>query len=625
MTVVVSSLFFAGIAVPATLFLRSILANVGVNSPLNFLASAALAWMGLSLLFLLRGLLGVPPGAFDAVCAATLWIVAWPQLPAEGMSAFVRRWFASGGGRADLWWALVWLPILFLAVRSGYEVRTGGEVHYYGLNFVDFGNLVTVVNLLNASPGVPLDAVQGGGPLSYHWLFFAVPAWMASFAGIETSASGSLTLATFAGGLLFYKTLSRACAVALQESGLSNERWCAWGAALGVFALTTFSIYVFVAGRLGLSWSTNLGLRNHLFLQLPNSVNVFGNNTFALTAILLAVLAVVSWNKTGRYVYAALAAVLVALVPGLSALMVPAVAGGFALAALCGGIRKPLLVLSAFGIFGAALMAFFWWMGLFSGRREALLVDFDGGLYLRNILGSAPLAVGAAAWCLAKARTDITWLLTGLMAGSFLLPTLLDLRGGFGGGAHLSMKNFSLLVCASSPLVAVMVTDAARRWQKRVGFCALVALLLGAGFVNSIGYAASYLWWALRHEQPAVALDAHLYDALVFVRRISSPRQIVANPLVEDINAGNPTTTVAGRRSLLPNQFNRDYTIQTPEIAQRVGQWNSWTAAGCPAGDLSANFANMTDLVLIDRELPPDAWRQEAVFGKIRVYASRHR
>ncbi len=618
-------LFFVGIFVPAMLCLRATLARLGIGAPLDTLVGAALAWMVLTLLFVLRGLTGIPAGLFDTVLAVALWIAAWLSLPAGGLSGLLSRWNHSAGRRADLWWALLWLPILFLAVRSGYEVKVGDEVHYYGLNFVDFGNLVAVVNLLNASPGLPLQAVEGGGPLSYHWLFFAVPAWMASFAGIETSASGALTLATFAGALLFYKTLSRACAVALQETGRSQEPWCGWGAGIGIFALTIFSIYMFVAGRLDFKWASGGGLRNHLLLQLPNSVNVFGNNTLALTMILLAVLSLVSWNRTGRVVYAGLAALLVAFVPALSATMLPAVAGGFVLAALCGAIRKPILVLGTCGVVGAALLALFWSMGLFSGRAETSFVEFDGGLYLRNIVGSTPLCVAALVWCLAKARSDITWLLAGLMAGAFLLPTLLDLRGGMGSGAHLSMKNFSLLVCASAPLVAVMVVDAAKLWRRRIGPGLFILFFVGMGLINSIGYAVSYPWRVLAKTQPAVTLDADLYEALLLARSMSSPGEIVANPLGDDLGSGNPTTTVAGRRSLLPNKYSREHTVESPEITQRVDRWNTWSAAGYPAGDLSAEFANMTDLVLIDRELPPDDWRQAAVFGKVRVYASRHR
>jgi len=625
MAAVSGGLFFAGIFAPATLLFRGLLSRAGVASPSNTLASAALAWMGLVFVFILRGYSGMSGGLFDLVLSAVLWIAAWPLLSSEGIVGLYRRWMSSGGGRADLWWALLWLPVLFLAVRFGYEVRVGDEVHYYGLNFVDFGNLVAVVNLLNASPGLPLQAVEGGGPLSYHWLFFAVPAWMASFAGVPSSPSGALTLANFAGALLFYKTLSRACAVALRESGRSKDAWCAWGAGLGIFALTIFSIYMLVAGRLGFPWGTGRGLRNHLLLQLPNSINIFGNNTLALTMILLAVLSLVAWNKTGRLACAGLAAVLVSFVPALSATMVPAVAGGFALAALCGAVQQPVRVLAAFALCGAAALGVFWSMGLFSGRGETPILEFDGGLYLRNIVASAPLCVVAVVWCLVKARTNMAWMLAGLMAGAFLLPTLLDLRGGLGEGAHLSMKNFSLMVGASAPLVAVMVVDAAKLWRRRIGPGLFILFFVGMGLINSIGYAVSYPWRVLAKTQPAVTLDADLYEALLLARSMSSPGEIVANPLGDDLGSGNPTTTIAGRRSLLPNKYSREHTVESPEITQRVNSWNTWSAAGYPAGDLSADFARKADFVVLDQELPASDWQQIAAFGNVRVYASRHR
>ena len=623
MAAVSGVMFFAGIFAPATVLFRGLLARAGVTPPLNALASAALAWIALAFVFILRGYSGMSGGLFDLVLSAVLWIAAWPLLSSEGFVGLYRRWMSSGGGRADLWWALLWLPVLFLAVRFGYEVRVGEEVHYYGLNFVDFGNLVAVVNLLNASPGLPLQAVVGGGPLSYHWLFFALPAWMASFAGVASSPSGALTLANFAGALLFYKTLSRACAVALEESGRSKDRWCAWGAGLGIFALTIFSIYMLVAGRLGFPWGTGRGLRNHLLLQLPNSINIFGNNTLALTMILLAVLSLVAWNKTGRFACAGLAALFVAFVPGLSATMVPAVAGGLALTALCGAVRQPVRVLAVFAVFGVAALAVFWSMGLFSGRKESLILEFDGGLYLRNIVGSAPLCVAAVVWCFVKARTSMAWMLAGLMAGAFLFPTLFDLRGSLAEGAHVSMKNFSLLVCASVPLVAVMVMDAARLWYRRVALGALVALLLGAGLINSIGYAASYPWRVLTGAQPAVILDGNVYDALVFIRENSPSTAIIANPLVDEVASGNPTTTVAARRSLLPNEFLRNTTLEKAKTSEHAARWSAWLNAGYPPGDLSAEFARKADFVVLDQELPASDWQQAAVFGKVGVYSSR--
>jgi hypothetical protein len=106
---------------------------------------------------------------------------------------------------------------------------------------------------------------------------------------------------------------------------------------------------------------------------------------------------------------------------------------------------------------------------------------------------------------------------------------------------------------------------------------------------------------------------------------MSSPGEIVANPLGDDLGSGNPTTTIAGRRSLLPNKYSREHTVESPEITQRVNSWNTWSAAGYPAGDLSADFARKADFVVLDQELPASDWQQIAAFGNVRVYASRHR
>ena len=617
--------FFAGIFAPAMLLLRALLAQAGIRSPLDFLAGAALAWIALALLFILRGFLGIHPCLFDLGVAAGVWLVAWPRLPAAFLIGMFRRWMLSGGGRADLWWGLLLLPVLFLAVRSGYEVRVGQEVHYYGLNFVDFGNLVAVVNLLNASPGLPMQAIEGAGPYSYHWLFFAVPAWIASLGGFQSSPSGALTLANYAGAFVFYKTLSRTCAVALQESGRSKKQWCAWGATLGIFALSIFSFYVFIAERLNLQWGAGNALRNHLLLQLPNSINIFGNNTLALTMILLSVLAIVEWNKGERGSYAILAAVLVAFVPGLSATMVPAVASGFLVAALCGAIKRPVRILFSFMLFGAIALGLFWWMGFFSGRGGAVLCEFDGGLFVRNIMGSSPLIIVAMIWCLTNARTGIAVLFSGLVVGTCFLPTFFDLKGGM--GADFSMKNFSLLVAAGAPLAVVMIVDAVTLWRRgALVFSAIILLFVAAGSLNSIGYAASYPWRVFVTRVPAVKVDSDLYDALIYIKAHSVPTAIVANPLVDGVVDGNPTTTISGRRSLLFNEFTIKYDkniFNFPEILQLKTQFFDWVQLGCPEGKISADFARRANFAVIDRELPLCDWECIAVFGKVQIYRSR--
>ena len=73
--------------------------------------------------------------------------------------------------------------------------RVGNEIRYYGLFGIDFGNLVAVVSTIRASPMLPLSYVAGAGPLSYHWLYFTIPATLADFRGGSMPNANALVLA----------------------------------------------------------------------------------------------------------------------------------------------------------------------------------------------------------------------------------------------------------------------------------------------------------------------------------------------------------------------------------------------------------------------------------------------
>ena len=619
-TALVGGAFVLFMFLPACVVMAGILKRNGVSEPLADLAGAALAWVALCFLFLLRKFAPAPSWIFDGVAALVLSTCAI-QFTRGASQLTPGRERVPFFERGDVPWLLVVLPLLFLLPRLGNEVRMGGEVRYYGLFFVDFGNLRSVVNGLNASPGVPLSLLDGLGPMSYHWLFFAMPAWMGSFCGAGLESGGTLTLATFLGAVLFFKTLSAACATILRETGRVTAPWCAWGAGVGVSCLSVVYFYTSLTNILHLKWFTP-GYRNHLLLQLPNSLNVFGNNTFALTLTLIAVLALVNWNRSRRFVDLAIAALAIALVPGFSVTLVPGLAVGIVAACLLGAIRKPLPVLLAFAVAGAGFLGIFATLHFFSGRSEKLLFRFDGGQFLQNIgLGFFPVIV-AMGWCIARARNPLTSLCACLAGATLAVPSLCVLQGGAAASAGLSMKTASLILAMGALPCAVLVFD---WWKARLVPAWMrwaLALILTAGAVNTAAYAFSMAMARFSGGKANDKIPADYFDALTHLRDSTRESALILDPLSKEYLAANPTTVVAARRTVLPTAYSRLWGMTSPAVEEREKAWAQWEQSGFADERLAEYFARQADRVLLRTDLHSAKWVLDRAFGEVRVYRS---
>ncbi len=622
-TALVGGAFLLFIFLPACVLLAGLLRRNGVGDPLADLAGAALAWVSLCFLFLVRKFVPVPLWFFDGAAAVTLTACAirFARSPSPATQGRDRVPFFE---RADLPWLLVVLPLIFLLPRLGNEVRVGGEVRYYGLFFVDFGNLRSIVNGLNASPGMPLSLLDGLGPMSYHWVFFAMPAWMGSFCGAGLESGGTLTLATFLGAVLFFKTLSAACAAVLRETGRVAAPWCAWGAGVGVCGLSVVYFYSALTNVLHLKWFT-LGYRNHLLLQLPNSLNVFGNNTFALTLTLIAVLALANWNRSRRFLDLAIAAFAVALVPGFSVTLVMGLAAGIIAACLLGAIRKPLPVLLAFAMVGAGFLGIFAALHFFSGRSEKLLIRFDGGQFLQNIGLGFFLVVLGVGWCVARARNPLVSLCACIVGATLAVPSLCVLEGGAAASAGLSMKTASLILALGALPCAVLIFDC---WKARLVPAWMrwaLALLLVAGAVNTAAYAFSMAMARFSKAKAPAQIPADYFDALTHIRLTTRPTALVVDPLANEYRIADPTTVIAARRTALPTEYSRLWGVTSPVVEERAKTWAEWEQSGFADERQAEFFAQLADRLLLRTDLQSASWRLDRKFGEVRVYRSLRR
>jgi hypothetical protein len=284
---------------------------------------------------------------------------------------------------------LLVLPVLFALVWLGYGARVGNDVMFHGLFAIDFGNLVSIVSTVRASPLLPLAHVTDSGPLNYHWLYFTLPAMLTDFCGGAVPAFNALILVNLLTAALLVHTLVTLVAV-LDPEG--DRRTAQAAMAVALFAPFTIYYYQTIDARLHLGWLA-VPTRNHLLLSPLNSMIVFGNNTFALVLALFTAMQVERWNRERRMTDLVLGTAALSTVIGYSVtLLFPLVAALLLWLAL-GRIARPLLVLAWAVIMGGAAAAMFLAIHvLSSGDSRHIVLAFDRGQFLRMVIfGLLPL------------------------------------------------------------------------------------------------------------------------------------------------------------------------------------------------------------------------------------------
>lgn len=649
---VTATIFFVAIYFPTCLLVRRQLQRVNITPPLDFLAALALTWIILCFGFIFRKILPTPLWLFDLASILLPWAClkmtvtrgcSWGlpdsstasrdgddpekessvssrnsvagmiknQLPVDWQSEWA----------TDRWWLLLWLPLLLLGTRIGNEVTIGSDVHFYGLFYYDFGNLRAIVNLLNAADGMPLHHVSGMGPLSYHWLYFGVPAWIASPLGYPLEANGSLTIACYVSAWIFYKSLSHLCAIVLNTVGMPTANWAPWGAAIGIFGTSILGFY----GMLP-SWDSHDWIqrspRNQFIMHLPSILNMFGNNTLALTMVALSIAALEQWNRNRQPALPLLAATCVACLPVLSVTMVPGVASGIGIACLLGKVHRPWMTLATFAVLGSLAMALFASMNFFSQRNENTVISFDDFQFLQNAYLSSPLLLLAIPWCLFNYRNDLVRILACLCLTVTLFPTLFLLANSFN-ESDFAMKNHALLMMLGTPLITALVTTKLREPAWHRGWVAILTSLLILGATNAFIHVAGHGARILRGSISSVSIDQHHYQTLQRLKSESPQDSIVINSLGLDNPMGDPTIIIGARRVYLPSA----YAVQTDArnrdlFESRRREWDAWCQSDFRDEGLAKNFARAADFLIIRRPIDNDHWVNESIIGDVHLYRS---
>jgi hypothetical protein len=507
---------------------------------------------------------------------------------------------------------LILLPLLFVLVWLGFEVRVGNEVRYYGLLAVDFGNLAGVVSALRSSPMLPLSYVAGGGAFSYHWLYFTLPAMLSDFLGVTIPSTNALVLTNLLMAALLFHTIVTAVRWFNEEV---SDRFAAGAAAVVVFAPFTTYFYQAAATRFPIGWFA-LPARNHLLLSPLTSMLIFGNNTFALVLALFVTVALDRWNRDGRIGDAILGVIALAVAIGYSITLVFSLGLTLMVWILLGRVRRPVVALALAVLSGAAAVAIFFAIGLLTtGGSRHIAIAFDRGQFFRMVLfGLAPL------WCvivLAGRRRRLN-IFHVLIAVAIAVPTMLYTTGSAGSMIDFSMKTGSLIAIAFAPLLAPALErlfgDGMPRWRT-----AAAMLVIALGLVQTAAFVLQFPWYRItRPAAHAYRIPADYHDALVWVRDHTPRQAVVVDPQGLRTQEVLYAMMVGERRVWLPTVFTNEVLISNSRVAGRVPVWN-----GFLAGDEAARqrVAAESDYLVLHGSVASPSWR-EVRRGEWSVYQS---
>jgi hypothetical protein len=585
-----------------------------IPADLRLTAASALVVMLAVPWFFVRKVLPFAPAISDIVICVILTCAAvkFGAIPAtleEISPAFLRSRFIV---------AFV-LPLLFALAWLGYGARSGKHVLFHGLFAIDFGNLVSIVATLRASPMLPLAAVADGGALNYHWLYFTLPATLANFCGVAIPAFNALILVNLLMAALLVHALSTAVSTL---AGQLSRRTTQIAVAVVLFAPFTIYYYQAIAARISLGWLA-IPARNHLMLSPVNSMIVFGNNTFALVLVLLAVMELERWNREPHIADAVMGTLALSMVIGYSVTLLFPLMAALVLWLALGRIARPVIVLFwALAMGGAAVAMFYSIHVLGSGGARHAAFAFDRGQFLRLvILGMLPL------WglLLIGGRRSLAFVHI-LIVAAIAVPSFLYVAGSSTGQVDFSMKTGSLLAIAFAPLIAAAIGDwlsgSLPRWQM-----AAAVLLVALGVVQTSAYILQFPYYRLTGSRSrALVVPGDYYDALVWLRDHTPQHSIVVDPGSLTISGELPTTWIAERRAWLPTPYIEPYLAPAPgsSVPRRAALWEAFSRD--PAnGSAASLMAGEADYLIVPREVRSPFWTPVGRSGSWMIYRSAAR
>jgi hypothetical protein len=608
-------LFLAGVLLPACALIMRLPHLRTMPPDLRLTAAGVLVVMLAVPWFFVRKLLPFVPAITDVVACAIL-------IGAAAKFAAVRATIEELGPalKRSRFVVLIVLPLLFAITWLGYGVRAGKDVLFHGLFAIDFGNLLTVVAILRASPRLPLAAVTDAGYVNYHWLYFTLPATLADFCGASIPAFNAMILCN----LLMASLLAQALTTVITTySPQSRQRTAQLAMAVALFAPFTVYYYQAVAARFSLGWLA-MPTRNHLLLSPVNSMIVFGNNTFALVLVLFTAMQVERWNRERRMIDLVLGTAALSMVIGYSVtLLIPLVAA-LLIWLILGRIERPLVVLAWAVVSGGAAVAMFFAIHVLSsgGARHAA-VAFDQGQFLRLvILGMLPLWALLVMAPVMAGRKALTFFHV-LIVTSIAVPSFLYVAGSNTGLTDFSMKNGSLLAVCFAPLIAPTIerwlSGTLPRWQT-----ILASVLVVLGAVQTFVYVLQYPYYRMTGSRSrSVAIPLDYYDALQWLRDHTPPRSIVVDPGGLTMREELPTLWIAERRVWLPTPNTDPYLVPAigSSVPRRAALWDTFLRD--PAnGAVASQIAGEADYLIVPRQLQSPLWIPVSSSGTWMIYRS---
>lgn len=610
----VAGAFYGAIVLPIAVLIAGI-TTVRRLPPLAGMAVSHIGAVALLVpLFLVRHAVPLPHAAVDALFGIAFMTAAWRTRGRVD-------WHAAG---AALRPASVYLfgviPLLFSAVWAGMEVRSAVDTRYYGLFPIDFLNLSSIVSLLNAAPGLLRSHVVGAGLLSYHWFYFAAPAWMSGFLGAAIPHTHALALFNLVAAWVLFAATAALAARFVPEQRRGES---AGAAAVVLFAPMLLYAYRIVADHGGLR---SIAPRIVLVLSPANAMTGFGNHTLALAMAAVLLVALQDWNRDGGAGSLVLVCAALALLIPYSIVLVFPLSLMLAAGILTGRVRAPLLAAGAIGVAGIAAVAGVYALGMLTGGSRAIAPGFDEGRFVQTAaITLLPLWVTAAP---AAARRELRWPWT-LVAACLLVPTVLQTTGAVARPSDLGMKIATLLCVAMAPPVAAGLQ--ALRGRRRGAAARLVAVaLIVLGVAHTAVYALQFVMYRATGRAPfRLTLPVDYHRALLYVRGHTPVDAVVMDAGSLVIRDTLTTVAIGERRAWLPTPYTRlivnNDAERTPAMLARVERFETWRASGFAEGALARQFAGAADVLLVTETVTSSDWELAARFGAYRIYRSRVR
>jgi hypothetical protein len=618
--------FVVGLLFPAAALLAETGALRNLSSNVRVATSLSLAVLLITPAFYIRRALPFPGWLADlifviALCSAAKYRGAYTRFLHDIRTPLFRAAWP---------FLFVVLPALFVLTWMGFGVHEDGQVFYYGLFPIDFGNLTSIVAVINASPGLPHWPVAGTGILHYHWLFFVFPAWLSSLGDGHTPEAIALVLCNYVAASILFLTISVAADHVLlaidRPIAASTVVMAAGVVTLGSLVMYPYQALVGVAVRLTHIQSLAIAVRNGLLLSIPNSLAVFGNNTMALAMALLVLVMLLEWNRRLEKGSLVLGAIFLAMIIGYSITLIFPMALTLGIWLLLARVRRPLLAAIFFGVIGAAIagtMA----LGLHMfGPGKDLAVAFDDGAYLRHVLFAfSPL------WALALLSRPI-WgklsLFCALIVACVIVPSFLYIPNTVTGQIDFSMKIAALIAVAASPLACAGLARSRKNWRSPAAAVTMALIVLG--LVCTVAYAGQFAFLRLRHNhERTMALPADYVAALEFIRDNTPSQAIVIDPQSIPYALTIPTVFIGQRRVYLPTEYGEQVLgglTVSPEVARRKRDFEQWSKDGFVDGTLSALFASHADYCLLAGPGPAAGdWTLIRTFGGYSLWESKAR